>query len=64
MMEPRRFPPARPHKVVEIDADGAETELVFSEYAALYDWQEQRTLLGLSEFAKFVQRYRTGPVGA
>lgn len=64
MMEPRRFPPALPHKAVEIDADGTETELVFSEYAALYDWHEQRVLLGLSEFGKFVQRYRTGPVGA
>jgi Restriction endonuclease len=64
MVEPKRFPPALPHKAVEIDADGNETELVFSEYAALYDWHEQRTLLGISEFAKFVQRYRTGPVGA
>lgn len=64
MLEPKRFPPALPHKAVEIDADGTECELFFSEYAALYDWHEQRTLLGLSEFAKFVQRYRTGPVGA
>lgn len=64
MMEPRRFPPALPHKAVEIDAHGAETELVFSEYAALYDWHEQRTLLGLREFRNFVQRYRTEPVGA
>jgi len=63
MMESSRFPPKLPYTAIEMDADGAETELVFSEYAALYDWYEQRTQLGLNEFTKFVQRYRTGPVG-
>jgi hypothetical protein len=64
MIEPRRFPPELPHKAVEIDADGTETELIFSDYSTLFDWHEQRTRLGLSEFGEFVQRYRTGPVGA
>ena len=62
-VDPNSFPPELPHKIIEIDANGIEQELLFSEYAALYDWHEQRTFLGLSEFASFVQRYRTGPIG-
>lgn len=64
IVDSKRFPPALPHKTVEIDVNGLETELIFSEYADLFDWYEQRTLLGLHEFRSFVHRYRTGPVGS
>jgi len=63
MMDQKRFPPSLPHHTVEINADGTTKELVFSDYSSLFDWHEQRTRLGLEEFASFVQRYRTGPVG-
>lgn len=59
-----KFPPSLPHKVVEIDANGNETELVFDDYSGLYKWYEQRTRLGLSAFGDFVRRYRTGSVGS
>lgn len=63
MIEPKRFPPLLPHQAAEISAVGTTTELVFTDYATLFDWHEQRTQLGLKEFAHFVQRYRTGAVG-
>jgi hypothetical protein len=64
MMGARRFPPSLPHQATEIGNDGTTTELVFTDYATLFDWHEQRSRLGLEEFANFVRRYRTGPVGA
>ena len=59
MIKPSKFPPALPFEVSEIDADGNAKELIFDDYATLFDWQEQRTMLGLKEFASFVSRYRT-----
>jgi hypothetical protein len=63
MVSRKEYPPEFPHRVMEIDADGTETELEFTDCATLFDWHESRTQLGLKEFAQFVQRYRTGPVG-
>lgn len=63
MMEPKGFPPSLPFHTIEVDAEGMEKELIFTDYATLFDWQESRTLLGIKEFNSFVQRYRTGHVG-
>lgn len=63
MIDPNRFPPTLPHRTIEINAEGAGTELLFTDYATLFNWHEHRTKLALEEFEGFVQRYRTGPAG-
>lgn len=63
MIEPRKFPPALPHRVVESGSNGVSTEIVFEDYSSLFDWHERQTRKGLGEFNEFVSKYRTGPVG-
>jgi len=63
IIDKEKFPPELPFKTVEIDQSGLTIEVEFEDYSSLFNWFENQSNLGLSEFQNFVAKNRTGAVG-